>query len=98
MKIDEQFLQEMGLEEMPEGQKQDFLVYMQRKLEATIGKRIAYGVPKKELAGFDAVSDGAGARAWLKRNRPDYREVAAQAFEELKTEIRANRAQLLGRA
>ena len=41
MQFDEKFLQEMGLSAMPEGQKQEFLNYVQEELE--LGKEFLVG-------------------------------------------------------
>lgn len=95
MKFDEQFLAEMGLSSMPEDQKQGFLDYLQEELEVRIGERISEGVPEVKLNEFDMITDRAEAANWLKQNRPDYREIVDRTIEEMKSEIRANRHQLI---
>ncbi len=95
MKFDEHFLQEMGLEQMPENQKQDFLNYLQEELEVRIGERISRGLSEPQLNEFDMITDQAAATRWLEVNRPDYREIVNRTIEEMKAEIRANRAQLI---
>lgn len=96
MKFDEKFLQEMGLSAMPEDQKQDFLDYIQEELEVRIGERISRGLTEVQLNQFDLITDQAEAAKWLEKNRPDYREIVNRTIEELKNEIRQNRAKLLG--
>ena len=96
MQFDEQFLQEMGLSAMPEDQKQQFLDYVQEELEVRIGERISRGLTEVQLNEFDMINDVNEAREWLERNRPDYREIVARTIEEMKEEIRANRAKLVG--
>ena len=95
MKFDEQFLAEMGLSNMPEDQKQGFLDYLQEELEVRIGERISEGVPEVKLNEFDMITDKTEAANWLKQNRPDYREIVDRTIEEMKSEIRANRHQLI---
>lgn len=95
MELNEQFLQDMGLSAMPEEQKQQFLDYVQDELELRIGHRIARGIPIEKLREFDAITDPAEATRWLETNRPDYREIVTRTIEEMKEEIRANRAKLL---
>ena len=95
MKFDEQFLQEMGLTEMPENQKQDFLNYLQEELEVRIGERISRGLSEPQLNEFDMITDQAAATRWLEVNRPDYREIVNRTIAEMKNEIRANRASLI---
>lgn len=96
MRFDEQFLQEMGLSAMPEDQKQKFLAYIQEELEVRIGERISKGLTEVQLNEFDMITDPADAAKWLERNRPDYREIVARTVDEMKAEIRANRAKLVG--
>ena len=95
MKFDEQFLQEMGLTEMPENQKQDFLNYLQEELEIRIGERISNGLSEVQLNEFDMITDRAAATRWLEANRPDYRDIVSRTIEEMKSEIRLNRASLI---
>lgn len=96
MEFDEKFLQEMGLSAMPEEEKQKFLAYVQEELEVRIGERISRGLTEVQLNEFDMISDTGEARKWLEKNRPDYREIVNRTIEEMKAEIRANRAKLVG--
>ena len=96
MQFDEKFLQEMGLSAMPEDQKQKFLDYIQEELEVRIGERISRGLTPVQLNEFDMISDPVEAAKWLEKNRPDYREIVTRTIEEMKEEIRANRAKLVG--
>ena len=95
MQFDDNFLQEMGLSAMPEQERQDFLNYVQEELEVRIGERISKGLTEAQLNEFDAITDQAEATAWLEKNRPDYREIVMRTIEEMKNEIRANRAKLV---
>ena len=96
MQFDEKFLQEMGLQAMPEDQKQKFLDYIQEELEVRIGERISKGLTEAQLSEFDTITDQAEATKWLEQNRPDYREIVTRTINEMKNEIRANRARLVG--
>lgn len=96
MEFDEKFLQEMGLSAMPEAEKQKFLDYVQEELEVRIGERISRGLTETQLNEFDMISDPREAARWLERNRPDYREIVNRTINEMKEEIRANRAKLVG--
>lgn len=96
MEFDDKFLQEMGLSAMPEDQKQKFLDYVQEELEVRIGERISKGLTQVQLNEFDMITDPAEAANWLEKNRPDYREIVNRTVDEMKAEIRANRAKLIG--
>ena len=95
MQFDDKFLQEMGLQAMPEDQKQAFLDYIQEELEIRIGERISRGLSEVQLNEFDMISDPAEAAEWLEKNRPDYREIVSRTINEMKEEIRANRSKLI---
>lgn len=95
MQFDDKFLQEMGLSAMPEDLKQKFLDYVQEELEVRIGERISRGLTEVQLNEFDLITDVNEARKWLEKNRPDYREIVNRTIEEMKEEIRANRAALI---
>lgn len=96
MEFDDNFLQEMGLSEMPDDQKQRFLEYVQEELEVRIGERISEGLSEVQLNQFDLITDQAEATKWLETNRPDYRDIVAGTIAEMKDEIRANRDRLIG--
>ena len=98
MEFNEQFLQEMGLSAMPEEQKKKFLAYIQEELEIRIGQRISKGLTETQLNEFDMITDQAEATKWLEKNRPDYREIVTRTINDMKEEIRANRAKLVGAA
>ena len=95
MQFDEKFLQEMGLSAMPEDEKQKFLDYIQEEVEVRIGERISRGLTETQLTEFDAITDPNEAVRWLEKNRPDYREIVTRTIEEMKEEIRANRAKII---
>ncbi|MBQ3320928.1 hypothetical protein IJH72_02025 [Candidatus Saccharibacteria bacterium] len=96
MEFDEKFLQEMGLSAMPEEEKKRFLEYIQEELEIRIGERISRGLSETQLNEFDMTTTLEEARAWLEKNRPDYREIVNRTINEMKEEIRANRNALIG--
>ena len=95
MEFNEQFLQEMGLQAMPEDQKQPFLDYVQEELEIRIGQEISKGVPLEKLQEFDQLTEPDDVIKWFNDNRPDFREIVLRTIEEMKDEIRANRDRLI---
>lgn len=95
MKIDENFLVEMGLEEMPTEQKPAFLEYVQEELELRIGQRIAEGLTEEQIMEFEQIEDKELAKQWIEEHFPNYKEVMQEVFEGLKKQILANREQLL---
>lgn len=95
MQFDENFLQEMGLQAMPEDKKQDFLNYIQEELEVRIGERIAKGLTEAQLQEFDALTSTEDVTKWLEVNRPDYREIVNRCIAEMKDAIAKNRSRLV---
>lgn len=95
MRIDEDFLKEVGLSVMPDEQKKAFLAYAEEELEVRIGEKISEGVDPEKLKEFENLNDDAAALAWLKENKPDFAEIVEKTIEELKQEISANREKIL---
>ncbi len=94
MQFDEQFLSDIGLDDMPEEQKKAFLDYAQEELEVRIGEKISEGMTEEQLNEFDAIEDQELAVQWLDANRPDYKEVVARVVEDFKNEIASNKDQI----
>jgi hypothetical protein len=135
-KLDNKFLEDLGLGALPDEQKQAFLKHIYSELESRVGVKLtegmtdamldefAYFVDKDEakmrewfatnlpeyadqpdyqkLQKAAPNADGVtllaeyGAMKWLQKNRPDYPKVVAATLDELKTEISANKEQILG--
>ena len=70
MKFDDKFLQEMGLQAMPEDQKQKFLDYIQEELEVRIGERISKGLTEVQLNEFDMITDPPRSRQVAREKSP----------------------------
>ena len=49
MRLDNDFLAEMGLSAMPENEKQAFLDYVEEELQVRIGQRISDGMTDSHL-------------------------------------------------
>ena len=55
--LDDSFLDEVGLTNMPEEQKGDFLAYAQDQLETRIGEKMSEGVDEAKLEDFDKITE-----------------------------------------
>lgn len=95
MEVDEEFLREVGLSAMPEDEREKFLAYVQEELEVRIGEEIAEGMTEEQMSEFENAETDAVARAWLEKNKPNYREIAERTMNELKVEIARNRERIL---
>lgn len=73
-KLDENFLEELGLGQLPAEQKQAFLEHVYNQLELRVGTRLSEGLSDEQLAEFESFIDRdmEKVRAWLDRNAADY--------------------------
>lgn len=76
--LDDNFLQSVGLGNLPEDQKEAFLQHTYETLEERVGERLAADLSDEQLAEFEsfAVQDEAKVYAWLQANVPNYQEEA----------------------
>jgi hypothetical protein len=73
-KLDDNFLQDLGLGDMPDDQKQAFLQHIYQELEVRVGIRLGKGLTDEQLAEFEAIveRDEQEIRDWLNKNLTDY--------------------------
>src|SRR5216683_1378698 len=91
IKLDENLLQELGLGALPAAEKDKFLKHIYETLEMRVRTRLAAKMTDQQLDEFEAFidqNDDNGAFHWLETNFPNYKEVVAEEFEKLKTEIK----------
>ena len=74
--LDDQFLTDIGLNDLPEEQKKPFLQYVYDKLELAVGMELASGLTEQQEEEFGAIIDRREdvIVSWLNANTPDYRE------------------------
>lgn len=73
-KLDNNFLNELGLAAMPEGQKLEFLRYILNSLEDRVGRELARGMSQQQINEFKLLNQGDGAfvARWLTQFDPTY--------------------------
>jgi hypothetical protein len=137
--LDNHFLDEIGLADLPDEQKGLFLQHVYDQLEHRVGVELYDGINDEQLDEFESIMDNKpqvieawimnnapnfaddplfnkiqassglavndprlkaeyAATKWLEINRPNYREVVAKTFANLKQEITQNRDAILGSA
>lgn len=97
-KLDDDFLQSIGLGGLPDEQKQPMLQHIYETLELRVGMKLAEQMTDAQLDEFEGYidrKDDAGALKWLESNFPHYKQVVAEELEKLKAEISASAAQIL---
>lgn len=72
--LDDKFLSDVGLSDLPEDQKKPFLQHIYDELELRVGTRLSDGMTDVQLAEFESIIDRKDdtITAWLTQNVPDY--------------------------
>lgn len=96
MRIDDQFMEEVGLAEMPEDEKRAFMQHAEEELEVRVGQGIGVNLSDEQMQEFEQITDLDQAAIWLEQNAPDFRVVIARVYENFKQEILAERQNILG--
>ena len=97
-KLDDNFLQDIGLGTLPQEQKAQMLRDIYETLELRVGMKLAEQMTDAQLDEFEALvdkKDDPAALKWLETNFPHYKQVVADELEKLKQEIRQSAAQIL---
>lgn len=83
-KLDDQFLEELGLDKLPEDQKQAFLEHIYSQLELRVGTRLSDGLSDEQLSEFESFidRDDEKVRNWITSNVPDY--LGDPAYQQLR--------------
>ena len=98
-KLDDNFLQDIGLGGLPDDQKLPMLKDIYDTLELRVGMRLAEQMSDAQLDEFEAIidqkdSDGP-AKQWLETNFPNYKQIVAEELEKLKNEIKESSSQIM---
>ncbi|QQG50720.1 MAG: hypothetical protein HZB75_04265 [Candidatus Saccharibacteria bacterium] len=82
--LDDQFLKDLGLDQMPEEQREAFLAHIYSELELRVGVRLSDGLSDEQLGEFESFVDRKEdkVRGWVQANTPDY--LNDEAYKQLK--------------
>lgn len=89
-KLDNTFLEELGLGALPPAEKNKMLAHIYETLEMRVGMKLAEQMSNEQLDEFESFinkQDEAGALKWLESNFPNYKQVVAEQLDILKAEI-----------
>ena len=72
--LDDKFLADIGLGDLPEDQRKPFLQHIYDELELRVGTRLSEGMSDAQLEEFESIIDHKEERVvqWLERNAPNY--------------------------
>jgi hypothetical protein len=84
--LDDKFLQDLGLDQLPEDQRQAFKEHIYSELELRVGVRLSEGLSDEQLAEFESFvdRDQAKVQAWVMTYAPQYASdsVYAQLYNQ----------------
>lgn len=96
--LDDNFLKELGLGELPVDEKTKMLGHIYETLEMRVGMQLASGMTDAQLDEFEGFinrQDEEGALRWLETNFPNYKQVVADELDKLKSEIKSAAPQIV---
>ncbi len=72
--LDDSFLEELGLGQLPAEQKRAFLEHVYSQLELRVGTRLSEGLSAEQLSEFESFidRDREKVQAWVNAHTPDY--------------------------
>lgn len=100
-KLDNAFLEELGLGSLPPAEKNKMLAHIYETLEMRVGMRLAEQMSNEQLDEFESYinrQDEAGALKWLETNFPNYKQVVAEELDKLKNEIKQVSPQIVAQS
>jgi hypothetical protein len=76
--LDDKFLQDVGLNDLPDEQKKAFLQHIYDELELRVGTKLSEGMSEQQLQEFEAFvdRDEDKVRDWFAKNLPTYADQA----------------------
>lgn len=79
--LDDKFLQDLGLDQLPEEQRQAFLQHIYSELELRVGTELSDGLTDAQLEQFESIidKDEAVIVGWIADNAPNYQQDEAFA-------------------
>lgn len=88
--LDDKFLQDLGLDQLPDDQKQAFKEHIYSELELRVGTRLSDGLSEAQLTEFESFvdRDDEKVRAWISANVPDYQN--DPSYQQLLTNVPAD--------
>jgi hypothetical protein len=98
LKLDDNFLVELGLGNLPAEEKKKMLAHIYETLELRVGMKLAENMSDSQLDEFEKLADAndeAGSLKWLETNVPNYRDVVVSELNKLKIEIKQSAPQIL---
>ena len=96
-RLDDQFLQDIGLDGLPDEQKKPFLQHIYSELELRVGTRLSDGLSDVQLEEFEKIIDRDQEKieSWLAEHAPTYMQEEAFGKLQQATGLEANDPRLV---
>lgn len=96
IRVDEDFMTEVGLADMPAAEKQAFMEHAEEELEVRVGQKISAELSDEQIDEFSHIgNDNEATLSWLEQNLPNFRDIVRQVFLTFKQELVAERQNIL---
>jgi hypothetical protein len=97
MWVDEEYLEEIGLGQIPDDMRDDLVQQLTELIQNKVGLKLVGKMTDDQVAEFNdlADSDGTVIANWLARNIPDYGEIVYETREEIKNDIISRKSRAL---
>lgn len=95
MRIDDEFMEEVGLGAMPDDEKKAFMQHAEEELEVRVGQGVGADLTDEQMREFDQITDLSEAISWLDQNTPNFRETVRHIYETFKQELINERQNIL---
>lgn len=85
--LDDNFLEELGLGELPAEQRKAFLEHVYSQLELRVGTRLSEGLSDEQLSEFESFvdRDKEKVQAWVEVHAPDYQN--DPAYQQIRQSV-----------
>lgn len=95
--LDDKFLQDIGLGDLPEDQKKPFLQHIYSELELRVGTKLADGLSDAQLEEFEKIIDRKEDKIqeWLAQHAPSYSQEPGFVKLQQATKLPANDVRLI---
>lgn len=95
MRVDEEFMQAVGLSDMPAEEKRVFMQHAEEELEVRVGQAIGVDLTDEQMMEFEQIEDIDQAATWLHQNAPNFRDTIAYVYNAFKQELINERQKIL---
>lgn len=97
LQLDNQFLKDLGLDRLPEDQREAFLAHIYSELELRVGVKLSDGMSDAQLGEFESFvdRDDDKVRSWVDANAPDYMNDQSYVMLKSNAPVEADDATIL---